>query len=464
MRLLTIDTLAKVLEAEVISHGATSEVAVTGVSIDSRTIHQGDCFFAVKGENFDGHDYVEQAFETGAACAVVQKAAQAKASDVMLKVDDTVKALGELAKWHRSEMPFKVVAITGSAGKTTTREMAYHVLSRQFSCTRAPKSFNNAIGLPLTLLSADRQHEIVIVEIGSNAPGEVSWLASIAVPDMAVVTNIYPAHLEGFGNVEAIIKEKASIVEGLKAEGKLLINGDFEQLVHHCSTIRAEFITFGQGTACDIRGLNLVSKGLNGELTIDQTKISVPLAGRANLSNALAAWAICKQFGISAEEFAEAISTFEAIDMRLQIQKRGPIIVINDCYNANPASMANALHCLAQIGQSCGARKVFICGTMAELGAQSENLHHQLGKLTAKSGVKILLAAGDFAETVAEAARTSARDEKFEAFVFKNTDQLCNNVAKFVRPDDIVLVKGSRSAKLEKAVKKLKFNSIGRLT
>jgi UDP-N-acetylmuramoyl-tripeptide--D-alanyl-D-alanine ligase len=460
MRPLKIETLAKVLKAEVIHPGTTGEATVGNVSIDSRIIHRSDCFFAVKGENFDGHDYVKQAFEAGAACAVVQKAAPAESTGAILRVDNTVKALGELAAWHRSRMPFKVVAITGSAGKTTTREMAYHVLSRRFSCTRAPKSFNNAIGLPLTILSADRRHEIVIVEIGSNAPGEISRLASIAAPDMAMVTNIYPAHLEGFGNVEAIIKEKASIVEGLKAEGKLLINGDFEQLVRHCSTIKREFTTFGWNSQCNIRGRNLVSKPLNGRLTIGETRISVPLAGKANLSNALAAWAICKQFGITAEEFAEAISTFEAVDMRLQIQKKGPITIINDCYNANPASMANALDCLAQIGESRGARKIFICGTMAELGPQSENLHHQLGKLAAKSGVTLLLAAGDFAETVAEAARANTQDKKFEAFVFKNTDKLCNNVAKFVRPDDIILVKGSRSAKLEKAVKKLKFNSV----
>lgn len=454
MKAITLETLAEVLGAEVISRVATGQAG--GVSIDSRTIQAGDCFFAVKGENYDGHDYVEQVFENGAVCAVVEQ--EVEADGVILKVADTVKAMGELARWYRSEMGFKVVAITGSAGKTTTREMAYHVLSRRFNCTRAPKSFNNAIGLPLTILSSDEGHQIVIVEIGSNAPGEVARLGRIASPDIAMVTNIYPAHLAGFGNIEVIIKEKASIAEGLKGAGKLLINGDFEELVRHCGTIKKDFITFGGGAECDIKGEELFSEGLDGELTIDGTKISVPLAGRANLSNALAAWAICKQFDISIEEFAEVISTFEAVDMRLQIQTTGPITIINDCYNANPVSMANALDCLVQIGESRGARKVFICGTMAELGAQSENLHRQLGRLVAKSGVKLLLAAGDFAGTVADAAGTSARDENFEAFVFKNTNQLCNNVAKFVRPDDIVLVKGSRSAKLEKAVEKLKFN------
>jgi len=454
MKPITIEILAKVLAGDVLSHGATG-VSVTGVSIDSRTIRAGDCFFAVRGENFDGHDYLAQAFAKGAACAVVEKGAEPGGN--ILKVDDSVRALGELARWYRSEMGFKVVAITGSAGKTTTREMAHHVLRRHFSCTQAPKSFNNAIGLPLTILSADERHEIVIVEIGSNAPGEVSRLAGIGAPDIAVVTNIYPAHLEGFGSTEAIIKEKASIVEGLRAGGMVLINGDFEDLVSHCRTVTDDFITFGQGAGCDIRGRNLVSKGRSGELTIEKTKISVPLAGEANLSNALGAWAVCKQFDISIEDFAEAISTFEAIDMRLQIQTAGPITIINDCYNANPASMANALDCLSQVG--AGHRKIFICGTMAELGPQSRNLHRQLGKLVAESGVEVLLAAGDFADVVAEEAKRSPAPrrggEDFKAFVFKNTDELCNNLSRFVQRDDIVLVKGSRSAKLEKAVVEL---------
>ncbi len=450
MKPITVEILAKVLGADVLSHGTTGD-SVSGVSIDSRTIRAGDCFFAIKGKNFDGHDYLEQAFAKGAACAVVEK--EAEPGGNILKVTDTIKALGQFAGWYRGEMDFKIVAITGSAGKTTTREMAYHVLSRHFSCIQAPKSFNNAIGLPLTILSADEQHEIVIVELGSNAPGQISHLATIAAPDVGIVTNIYPAHLAGFGDIEAIIKEKASIANGLRAGGTLLVNGDFEQLVRYYGTVKQDFVTFGAGAACDIRGENLVSYGLGGKLTIDGVEVTVPLAGKANLSNALAAWAICKQFDISVGDFAEAINTFEAIDMRLKIQMAGPITVINDCYNANPVSMANALDCLVQIG--AGHRRVFICGPMAELGPHSEEMHRQLGQLVAESGIEVLATVGDFADVVAEAAKTDARNEDFEIFIFKNTNELCNNLSRFVQRDDIVLVKGSRSAKLEKAVQKL---------
>jgi len=448
MKEFSIETLASIIKAE---SADSANAVITGISTDSRTVRAGDCFFAINGENFDGHDYVGQSLGKGAVCAVIER--ETGFDGNILKVADTVKALGEIAMWYRNETGFKVAAITGSAGKTTTREMAYHVLRRHFSCTRAPKSFNNAVGVPLTLLSAGENHEILIVELGSNTPGEILQLAEIASPDIAVITNIYPAHLAGFGNIEAIIKEKASIAEGLRAGGKLLINGDFEDLIDHCRTVTADLVTFGEGAGCDIRAGELVSKGSSGELTIEKTKISVPLAGRANLLNALAAWAICSQFDISIEDFAEAISTFEAVDMRLQIQTAGPITIINDCYNANPASMVNALDCLSQVGT--GHRKVFICGPMAELGTQSENLHHELGKVVAKSGVDVLAAAGDFAEVVAESARANSKNEDFEIFIFKNTNELCNNLSRFVQCDDIVLVKGSRSAKLEKAVVKL---------
>ncbi len=454
MKPLTIGILAKVLGADIKS-GGTIGASASGVSIDSRTIQAGDCFFAVKGENFDGHDYIEQAFAKGAACAVIEDGAEAGGN--ILKVADTVKALGRLAGWYRGEMGFKVAAITGSAGKTTTREMVYHVLSRHFSCTQAPKSFNNAIGVPLTILSADERHEIVIVELGSNAPGEISHLAAIARPDVAMVTNIYPAHLAGFGDIETIIKEKASIAEGLKVGGTLLINGDFEELVRYCSTVKRDFVTFGEGPRCDIRGHELVSEGTKGRFQIEGKEISVPLAGRASLLNALGAWAICKQFEISAEDFAEAISTFEAVDMRLKIKSGGPITIIDDSYNANPVSMANALDCLVQVG--AGQRKVFICGPMAELGLHSEQMHRQLGQLVAKSGIEVLAAVGDFAEVVAEAARENSDNKDFEIFIFKNTNELCNNLSKFVQRADIVLVKGSRSAKLNKAVQKLNFGN-----
>jgi len=452
MKAITIETLAKVLGCEIAGQ-YDGDARIKGVSCDSRTIRDRDCFFAIKGENFDGHDYIDRAFENGAVCSVAADNYQEKGSGPILKVGDTVRALGKLAGWYREQMPFEVIAITGSAGKTTTREIVYHVLHRKFNCRRAPKSFNNQIGVPLTLLGADRHHEVVISELGSNRAGEISYLSRIVQPDIAVITNIYPAHLDGLVSIEAIITEKASICEGLKDGGAFLINGDFTELVVYCDQLGANFITFGEAETCDIRAEKLTDNGFCGEMTIDNKRICVPLPGRANLSNVLAAWSVCKQFGIDISYFAEAAKTFTSVKMRLQVQKVGELTVINDCYNANPASMANALDCLSRICEAEAHRAVFICGPMYELGEQSEEFHAQLGELAANRGVKVLAAAGPFAETVVKAAKNTAKD--LQTYIFKNTGELCNNLQRFVRYDDIVLVKGSRIAALEAAVEKL---------
>jgi len=459
MKPVAVETLIKVLNAE-LPHGNThSSGMVTSVSTDSRTSGPGDCFFAIKGPNFDGHDYINEAVSKGAVCVIAARGEVKPEKNLfdaaVLSVADTTTALGSFARWYRKELKAKVVAITGSAGKTTTRGLIYNCLRGHFNCFEAPKSFNNNIGLPLSLLGAEAEHEVILVELGSNFPGEIGNLSDIAGPDIAVITNIHPAHLGGFGSIEAIIREKVSICKGLRSGGKLFINGDFEQLAGYCGELGLEFTTFGTGAECDIRATGLSTSGLSGELRIDDTKIEVPLAGTANLENVVGAWSVCREIGLSLKDFAVGIETAKACDMRLEVEVVGSLTVINDCYNANPASMANALDCLGRVGAGGGGRKVFICGEMAELGEQSSLLHGRLGTVIAGHNVDLLLAVGPFAETVADAAEKAAKSA-FESHNFKNTDALCNKLQEFMRGDDIVLVKGSRSSKLEKAVWKLK--------
>ena len=451
MKQFSIEKLVGVLGAQVVLCSKAESQKVTGVSIDSRTVGAGDCFFAIDGEKFDGHDYITDAFDKGAVCAVVSENFDMDVEGVIIKVADTVKALGELAKWYRDLMGFKVVAITGSAGKTTTRQITCHALSGRYKCYQAPKSFNNNIGVPLTIFGADENCQVVVAELGSNRPGEISDLTAIAGPDVALITNIYPAHLEGFGSIEAIVKEKASIAQGLGSDGRLFVNGDFDELTAYCKEVYPGFVTFGQGEDCDIKGSRFVTKGSSGEVVIDDVKISVPLPGRANLCNALASWAICKELGLSIEEFAKSFKTLSGPKMRLEIRKVGSITVIDDCYNANPASMANALECLGQIAAGQGGRTVFICGLMGELGEKSEELHAQLGELIAQAGVNLLLVTWQLATTVANAAKKNAKCD-FSVNIFKKTDNLCDNLTKLVQSDDIVLVKGSRIAQLEKTI------------
>lgn len=441
------------------------ERMITGVSIDSRTIQPGDCFFAVPGERFDGHDFLRQAEQKGAACAVVHKEPPTDLKIPVIRVGDTVRSLGQLAAWYRRRLKARVIAITGSVGKTTTRHLLFCVLSRHFRARQAPKSFNNQIGVPLTLLSAQPEDEILLVEIGMNHPGEIAPLSRMAGPEIAVITHIAPAHLEGMGSIEAIIQEKASILEGLSSDGRAYINGDVAALVRYVRQHYAHpVITVGEGPDCMVRAERLHSCGTSGWLQLEGQTIRVPLAGIGSLRNSLMVWAICRDLGIRLSDFAEAMKTVTAADMRMQIEHIGPLTVINDCYNANPASMENAVDCLVRMAQSQGRRSVFIAGDMLELGAESDSLHRQLGKFAAERGVGVILAVGRFAQALAEgAARTdNLLGGPGVRIAFGTVEALSNNLHFYVQPDDIILIKASRSIRLERVVERLRELFAGR--
>ncbi len=457
---LSIGALAQMMQGRVepktSQESRSANLCFTGVSIDSRTTKAGDCFFAIPGENFDGHDYLCDAFAKGAVCAVVGKKFDSKELDdkCLLRVEDTVKALGDLAREYRRQAGFKVVAITGSAGKTTTRQICYHALSRRFNVHQSPKSFNNNIGLPLTLLGADAQTEIVIAELGSNHPGEISYLTRIAAPDIAVVTNVHPAHLEGFGDLQAIAREKSSISEGLTPDGVLIVNAYFEDLVDACRARDAGFVTFGKSEGADYRVSDIRLEGPISRFTIDGTEIYLALAGPGNVENALAAWAVCSQLSLTIEDFAQAVQTLSPVSMRTELLQIGTLTVLSDCYNANPASMKNALDILVNLDPTGRRRLVFICGGMAELGEQAEQLHAELGNFVARTRIGLLLAVGKLAGITARSAELDA-EHGLQTKCFADTLSACNNLPEFIKDNDIVLVKGSRTAGLETAVEKL---------
>ncbi|MHC4746825.1 MAG: UDP-N-acetylmuramoyl-tripeptide--D-alanyl-D-alanine ligase, partial [Planctomycetota bacterium] len=345
MKQFYIKDLAKIINATTTSD-ITPDSSFSSVSTDSRTTKKGDCFFAIKGPNFDGHDYLLQAFLNSASCAVVSKNVNTKNT---LIVKDTLKALGCFAAHYRKTQNFKVVAITGSVGKTTTRHIVHHVLSQKYKTTQAPRNFNNTIGLPLTLLNAEPQHQIVVAELATNQPGEINYLSKIASPEIALVTNVQPAHLEGFADLNAIANEKISIADGLKSDGTLIINADCELLLKTAKQKNLNFITFGKSDRCDIQAKNISCNPSHSTFTIDSAQINLPLPGPGNVENAIAAWALCKQLKIKIEDFASALNSLPPMNMRTQIIKLGKIPVISDCYNANPASMKNALKILTNL-------------------------------------------------------------------------------------------------------------------
>ncbi len=455
MKKISITELSGIINASIVESGSEMQVSA-GVSTDSRTVKTGDCFFAIAGEKFDGHNYIRDAFAKGAVCVVVERGIETKdfADKFVLKVRDTIEALGIFAGRYRKQAGFKVVAITGSAGKTTTKQIVAHVLGRNFNVHCSPKSFNNNIGLPLTLLGAEQDIEIVIAELGSNHPGEISYLTRIASPDVAVVTNVHPAHLEGFGDIQTIVREKLSIADGLGPDGVLIINGDFKKLVDTCRASDMKFLTFGKSDGSDYWAGDIRQDGCAGRFTIDGVEVCLPLAGSGNIENALAAWAVCSRFGIEAADFARAVRTLPVVSMRTELLQAGTLTILNDCYNANPASMKNALEILAGIDSTGRGRKVFICGEMAELGQQAEKLHTELGMLIAEAKVALVLAIGPLARIAAETAKASARDD-LQIKCFEDTPSACNKLHEFIQDYDIILVKGSRTASLERTVEKL---------
>jgi UDP-N-acetylmuramoyl-tripeptide--D-alanyl-D-alanine ligase len=455
MKQITIEKLTEIVKASGNVPGESQ--SITGISTDSRTVKPGDCFFAISGENFDGHGFLADVFAKGAACAVVSKDIPDNKfpGKAILKVADTVKALGDLATWYRKTCNFKVVAVTGSAGKTTTRQIVYHVLSKHFKTHQSPKSFNNFIGLPLTLLGAETDQQIIVVELGTNHPGEIEYLTKIASPDIALVTNVYPAHLAGFGSVEKIAEEKLSIAKGLCTSGTLIINSDCQVLLDSARRLKLAFQKFSCfNDDADYYIDNFIMGPLASSFTVDKTIVEIPLPGRGNMENALAAWAVCSSLGLTAAQFAEALKSISPVAMRTEMLKLGSLIVISDCYNANPASMKNALDILANLAASRKCRTVFICGGMAELGESEHDLHRRLGEQIAKAGVNLLITLGNLAAIAAESAKKASPGMETRSFA-GNTD-LCNNLSCLVKDSDIILVKGSRVNKLELVVEKLK--------
>jgi UDP-N-acetylmuramoyl-tripeptide--D-alanyl-D-alanine ligase len=454
MKKFAIKDLAEIIKAAPAQGSrAARHGSFIRVSTDSRTVRTGDCFFALAGENFDGHTYVDDAFAKGAVCAVVSRDIYSP-GNCLLKVADTVKALGDFAVEYRRLMNFKVVAITGSVGKTTVRQIVYHVLSQHHRVYQSPKNFNNQIGVPLTLLGAGEKDELLIAELGTNHPGEIAYLTAIAQPNIAVVTNVRPAHLEGFDTIDAIAREKLSIAQGLLDGGILIINADlisnYQLPVTNC-----QILTFGKSDSADFHAENIFFDGPASRFIIDGVDISLPLPGPGNVENALAAWAVCSRFGITISNFAQAVQTLSAVSMRAELLQIGTLTVLNDCYNANPASMKNALDILANLASKERRRTVFICGDMAELGRQTDALHAELGAAVAQAGVQLLLTVGDSARIVAKAAKDAAKYD-FQAESFADAVSACEILKKFIKNYDIVLVKGSRINKLELTVEKLK--------
>jgi UDP-N-acetylmuramoyl-tripeptide--D-alanyl-D-alanine ligase len=449
--------------------GASSEVdpdsVVTGYSIDSRTIQPGQLFFAVKGERLDGHDFVEQALQHGAIAVVIRQDQLARYSSLrrngappglpLLAVDDTLLALQALATAVRRLWNKPVIGVTGSVGKTTTKEAIAHVLSSRYRVLKSEGNFNNHFGLPLMLLKLEPEHQVAVIEMGMSHAGEISALAKIAQPEIGVVTAVAPVHLEFFNSVADIARAKYELVASLPAGGTAILNADDEYVSQFGRDFHGKVIRYGLTHAADIRAENIQSRGPLGstfDVVIENYRVqaSLPLIGPHNVSNALAAVAVGLDRGLTPAQATAALATLPQADKRGQVLQLGNITVINDCYNSNPKALNAMVDALAAMPAK---RRIVVAGEMLELGSTAEELHRESGRYMAGTKkINVLLGVRGLAESIVDEARKSGMRAEF----LTTPEEAGEWLAREARDGDVVLLKASRGVKLEKALEKWK--------
>jgi UDP-N-acetylmuramoyl-tripeptide--D-alanyl-D-alanine ligase len=433
------------------------------VSIDSRTVASGDFFIAIRGERFDGHQFVHEALQRGALGALVDEAAaaaDAPAGAVVVEAADTTKALQDLARYVRRESGARVVAITGSAGKTTTKELCAELLSSRFRVFRNKGNLNNHIGLPLSLLELRTGPEAAVVELGMNHPGEIRTLVDVARPDVRVWTNVGDAHIGFFASADAIADAKAEILEHAGPEDQLVANADDPRVISRARAFSGRIVTFGLAADADVRASHVRMLGLEGLRASVSTpagsfELSTRLLGYGNLSNVLAATAVAITFGVPVGDVATCAATFRAAHHRGELVRLpGGITLIDDSYNSSPAALARALEVLGAATGS--ARKIAVLGEMLELGAHAVPLHRAAGAAASSAGLdSLIVVGGDAAARLAESARDSGMPASSVVYL-NDRSQAIDEAVKRVRPGDLVLVKGSRGIGLDAVVDRLK--------
>jgi len=427
-----------------------------GYSIDSRTIAPGELFFAVKGERLDGHDFVQQALERGAVSAVVRKDQLARfaVKTCLLAVDDTLIALQTLATAVRRIWGKPVVGVTGSAGKTTTKEAIAHVLATRYSVLKSEGNFNNHFGLPLMLLKLEPEQDIAVIEMGMSHAGEISALAKIAQPEIGVVTVVAPVHLEYFDSVAAIARAKYELIASLPAGGTAVLNADDEYVSQFGRDFKGKVVLYGTRAPADVRAEHMESCGADGSkfdvaVNGNSARATLPLVGTHNISNALAAVAVGLDRGLTLAECVAALASLQAADKRGQVVQLGNIRVINDCYNSNPKALEAMVDALAAMPAK---RRIVVAGEMLELGPAGEQMHRAAGQHVAENNIDVLIGVRGLAQHMIDAAKAKGARAEFVA----TPEEAGEWLARESRDGDVVLLKASRGVKLEKALEKWK--------
>lgn len=427
-------------------------LTVSRVSTDSRTLQPGDLFVPLRGENFDGHKFVEQASERGAVGAMVEAnwKGSAPKTFALIRVPDTLAGYQKLAANYRRSLPLRVIVITGSNGKTSTKDFLAATLSRRFRVTKTEGNFNNHVGLPQTILAAGSHDEIAVWEIGMNHPGEIAALTDIAAPDAAIITNIGVAHIEFMGSRQAIAAEKGALAEAVGADGTVILNADdpYSQGIAERTRAKVIFVGIESGS---VRAIEVSQSPTGCEFTVlegaHRCRAQLPVPGIHMVQNAILAVAAGRAFGLSLEDCAGGLASAPLTKARLQIREINGIQFIDDSYNANPDSMKAALRTLVEL--DADGRRVAVLGEMSELGDESERGHREVGEAAAAFGVDELIAVGATGATIARAARKAGLEKSVSV---DGAEEAAGLLEQTASPGDLILVKGSRSARMERVI------------
>ncbi|MFC4799185.1 UDP-N-acetylmuramoyl-tripeptide--D-alanyl-D-alanine ligase [Neobacillus sp. GCM10023253] len=433
------------------------DIVIAGVTIDSRKIEPGNLFVPFKGEKVDGHKYVEEAIKKGAGAALWQKDVPNPPQGLpLLIVDDCLAALQELARKYRKELSVKVVGITGSNGKTTTKDMTSSLLSLKYKVQKTEGNYNNHLGLPLTVLGLNEDTEIAVLEMGMSGRGEIEFLTKLACPDAVVITNIGESHLLDLGSREGIAEAKLEILQGLQKGGLAVLHGDEPLLMERIHQFKGDVQvqTFGRSDTNDLfpTEITQLEQGNSFKINASDKTFELPVLGTHNILNALAAMLIARYFSVSFEEITEGLKTTKLTNMRMELVegKRGEKI-INDAYNASPTSMMAAIELVSNLQGY--ERKILVLGDMLELGPQEEQYHLQIGEGLNADKIEFLFTYGQLGSHIAAGARNVLGDER--VFDFLDKEELIQSLKKYLNGQTLVLVKASRGMKLEEVVKAL---------
>ncbi len=459
----TQEDIIRATEGEILSAG--SNLSFSGVSIDSRTISASEVFVAIRGDNHDGHAFSGEVIKLGVKGLIINRQEAVGLPCEKLKKDgilcvavgDTVKALGCLASFNRIRAEVSVAAITGSNGKTTTRMMTAEVVSRRFETLSTTGNLNNEIGLPLTLLKLSRSHKWAVVELGMNHPGEIERLARISTPDIGIITNIGPAHLEGLNSLEGVMNAKGELIDGIKPDGTAVLNADDERVMKLARRTSKKVLLFGLSDNASVRASLVKVKRYSTSFTLllpeETVPVELPVSGRFMVANALAAASVGYLAGLPASEIKAGLEKSAPEKGRMNIfTLSNGITIIDDTYNANPGSMEEAIKTLSEL--KADSRGILIAGDMLELGEHSAKMHEKIGAICAESGITRLYATGQFAGNTADGA--AGKGMALNSIVTGSQDDILKDITGWLGQGDWVLVKGSRGMRMEKIVSKLK--------